>query len=223
MNRDGDALRALREMAHDMDLLLELNAALKLETQWLAQGIRLQDQEHAAAIESFGARVRELIVERDRYKARAEEKRALRVELEEALGIESLPPTAADESLRRGLEVIGALRAQRDMTDAAFRASASREAALRARVAELEQVVIASLKAAPVGYIPTHTAERLPEIIADMTTACREHSEEREQAEARVAELEAALRDAVGMGHDDNPTSPWEHGRQTTPRSPRQF
>ena len=75
----------------------------------------------------------------------------------------------------------------------------SREAALRARVAELEQIVIASLKAAPVGYIPTHTAERLPEIIADMTTACREHSEEREQAEARVAELEAALRDAVGM------------------------
>lgn len=73
------------------------------------------------------------------------------------------------------------------------------EAALRARVAELEQIVIASLKAAPVGYIPTHTAERLPEIIADMTTACREHSEEREQAEARVAELEAALRDAVGM------------------------
>ncbi len=153
MNRDGDALRALREMAHDMDLLLELNAALKWETQWLAQGIRLQDQEHAAAIESFGARVRELIVERDRYKARAEEKRALRVELEEALGIESLPPTAADESLRRGLEVIGALRAerdqertmrqtmetrhgevvaglaalraQRDMTDAAFRASAN--------------------------------------------------------------------------------------------------
>ena len=75
---DGDALRALREMAHDMDLLLELNAALKMETQWLAQGIRTQDQEHAAAIESFGARVRELIVERDRYKARAEEKRMQR-------------------------------------------------------------------------------------------------------------------------------------------------
>ena len=74
----------------------------------------------------------------------------------------------------------------------------SREAALRARVAELEQIVIASLKAAPVGYIPTHTAERLPEIIADMTTACREHSEEREQAEARVAELEAALREVEG-------------------------
>lgn len=34
----GAALRALREMAHDMDLLLELNAALKWETQWLAQG-----------------------------------------------------------------------------------------------------------------------------------------------------------------------------------------
>ena len=66
------------------------------------------------------------------------------------------------------------------------------------RNAELEQIVIASLKAAPVGYIPTHPAERLPEIIADMTTACREHSEEREQAEARVAELEAALREVEG-------------------------
>lgn len=65
--------------------------------------------------------------------------------------------------------------------------------ALRARVAELEQIVAASLKAAPVGHIPTHTAERLPEIIADIATACSEQSEEREQAEARVAELVAAL------------------------------
>lgn len=114
---DGDAVRVLREMSHDMDLLLERNAALKWETQWLAEGIRRQDEEHAGEVEQFAARVTELIIERDRYKARADEKRALRVELEQALGIESLPPTAADESLRRGLETIKALKNDRERLD----------------------------------------------------------------------------------------------------------
>lgn len=74
--------------------------------------------------------------------------------------------------------------------DQAWHEESAESDALRARVAELEQIVAASLKAAPVGHIPTHTAERLPEIIADIATACSEQSEEREQAEARVAEVE---------------------------------
>ena len=67
---------------------------------------------------------------------------------------------------------------------------------LAARVAELEGIIAACLNAAPVGHIPSHTASNLPEIVADMVVACREHSDEREAAEARVAELEAEIRAA---------------------------
>lgn len=59
------------------------------------------------------------------------------------------------------------------------------------RIEELMGIIAAALKAAPVGHVPSHTAENLPAIVADMVAACREHSEEREVAEAKVAELEA--------------------------------
>ena len=60
---DGDAVRVLREMSHDMDLLLERNAALKWETQWLAEGIRMQDEEHAREIERFTVELERFAVE----------------------------------------------------------------------------------------------------------------------------------------------------------------
>ena len=51
-------------------------------------------------------RIIQLICERDRLQYRAQERRALRTEIEAALGMESLPGDVEDSSLKRGLAII---------------------------------------------------------------------------------------------------------------------
>lgn len=81
-------------------------------------------------------RILALIHERDTYKARAEERRALRVEIEQALGMESKPGDTSDDALKQGLATIAALRA------ALARVTAERDEEAR-HANELQQLVFA--------------------------------------------------------------------------------
>jgi hypothetical protein len=55
------------------------------------------------------------------------------------------------------------------------------------RLAEEQNILKQCLSAMPVGYIPTHTAENLPEMIDDLAKALAEETTERENLELELA------------------------------------
>jgi uncharacterized protein YggE len=55
-------------------------------------------------------------------------------------------------------------------------------------LAEARELLIKCLSIMPVGYVPTHTAENLPEMIGDLAKALAEETTEREQLERELAE-----------------------------------
>jgi chromosome segregation ATPase len=57
----------------------------------------------------------------------------------------------------------------------------------RDRLAEVQNLLEQCLSAMPVGYIPTHTAENLPEMIGDLAKALAEETTERENLERELA------------------------------------
>lgn len=62
-------------------------------------------------------RIIQLICERDRLQYRAQERRALRTEIEAALGMESLPGDVEDSSLKRGLAVIAGWKQELEVSE----------------------------------------------------------------------------------------------------------
>jgi hypothetical protein len=54
-------------------------------------------------------------------------------------------------------------------------------------LAEAQNLLKQCLSAMPVGYIPTHTAENLPEMIGDLAKALAEETTERENLERELA------------------------------------
>jgi len=56
----------------------------------------------------------------------------------------------------------------------------------RDRLAEAQNILKQCLSAMPVGYIPTHTAENLPEMIGDLAKALAEETAEREKFEREL-------------------------------------
>ena len=74
-------------------------------------------------------RIVALICERDRLQYRAQERRALRTEIEQALGMESLPGDFEDSSLKRGLAIIAGWKQEiAALTADLARVTAAREA-----------------------------------------------------------------------------------------------
>jgi hypothetical protein len=57
----------------------------------------------------------------------------------------------------------------------------------RDRLVEEQNLLKQCLSAMPVGYIPTHTAENLPEMICDLAKALAEETTERENLERELA------------------------------------
>jgi hypothetical protein len=57
----------------------------------------------------------------------------------------------------------------------------------RDRLVEEQNLLKQCLSAMPVGYIPTHTAENLPEMIGDLAKALAEETTERENLERELA------------------------------------
>jgi hypothetical protein len=71
------------------------------------------------------------------------------------------------------------------------------------------------LSAMPVGYIPTHTAENLPEMICDLAKALAEETTERENLERELAtvteqrdRLAEALKEIYNVSSFDYDTMP---------------
>ena len=58
---------------------------------------------------------------------------------------------------------------------------------LERNLAEAQNLLKQCLSAMPVGYIPTHTAENLPEMIGDLAKALAEETTERENLERELA------------------------------------
>jgi chromosome segregation ATPase len=58
---------------------------------------------------------------------------------------------------------------------------------LERELAEAQNLLKQCLSAMPVGYIPTHTAENLPEMICDLAKALAEETTERENLERELA------------------------------------
>ncbi len=58
---------------------------------------------------------------------------------------------------------------------------------LERELAEAQNLLKQCLSAMPVGYIPTHTAENLPEMIGDLAKALAEETTERENLERELA------------------------------------
>jgi hypothetical protein len=79
---------------------------------------------------------------------------------------------------------------------------------LQRELAEARELLIKCLSVMPVGYIPTHTVENLPEMIGDLAKALAEETTEREQLERELAEARKqrdALADALEMITTHNP------------------
>jgi chromosome segregation ATPase len=58
---------------------------------------------------------------------------------------------------------------------------------LERKLAEAQNLLKQCLSAMPAGYIPTHTAENLPEMISDLAKALAEETAERENLEQKLA------------------------------------
>jgi predicted RNase H-like nuclease (RuvC/YqgF family) len=58
---------------------------------------------------------------------------------------------------------------------------------LKAELAEARNILKQCLSMMPVGYIPTHTVENLPEMIGDLAKALAEETTEREKLERELA------------------------------------
>jgi DNA repair ATPase RecN len=95
----------------------------------------------------------------------------------------------------------------------------------RDRLAEAQNILKQCLSAMPVGYIPTHTAENLPEMIGDLAKALAEETAEREKFEQElkaVTEQRDRLAEAMRVintydpvdGQCDDGYSPVFHARK---------
>jgi hypothetical protein len=60
---------------------------------------------------------------------------------------------------------------------------------LERELAEAQNILKQCLSIMPVGYVPTHTVENLPEMIGDLAKALAEETTEREQLERELAEM----------------------------------
>jgi predicted RNase H-like nuclease (RuvC/YqgF family) len=60
---------------------------------------------------------------------------------------------------------------------------------LERELAEAQNILKQCLSIMPVGYIPTHTVENLPEMIGDLAKALAEETTEREQLERELTEM----------------------------------
>ena len=67
---------------------------------------------------------------------------------------------------------------------------------LQRELAEARELLIKCLSIMPVGYVPTHTTENLPEMIGDLAKALAEETTEREKLER---ELNEAREDAANQ------------------------
>jgi predicted RNase H-like nuclease (RuvC/YqgF family) len=59
---------------------------------------------------------------------------------------------------------------------------------LERELAKAQNILKQCLSIMPVGYVPTHTVENLPEMIGDLAKALAEETTEREQLERELAE-----------------------------------
>jgi predicted RNase H-like nuclease (RuvC/YqgF family) len=64
---------------------------------------------------------------------------------------------------------------------------------LEREFAKAREILIKCLSIMPVGYVPTHTLENLPEMIGDLAKALAEETTEREQLERELAEAKFDL------------------------------
>jgi predicted RNase H-like nuclease (RuvC/YqgF family) len=60
---------------------------------------------------------------------------------------------------------------------------------LERELTEARNILKQCLSIMPVGYIPTHTAENLPEMIGDLAKALAEETTEREKLERELADM----------------------------------
>ena len=60
---------------------------------------------------------------------------------------------------------------------------------LERQLADARELLIKCLSIMPVGYIPTHTEENLPEMIGDLAKALAEETTEREKLEHELSEM----------------------------------
>jgi hypothetical protein len=59
---------------------------------------------------------------------------------------------------------------------------------LKRKLAKAQNILKQCLSIMPVGYVPTHTVENLPEMIGDLAKALAEETTEREQLERELGE-----------------------------------
>jgi predicted RNase H-like nuclease (RuvC/YqgF family) len=97
---------------------------------------------------------------------------------------------------------------------------------LQRELAEARELLIKCLSVMPVGYVPTHTVENLPEMIGDLAKALADETTECEQLERELAEARKqrdTLAEALEMvathkyadGQCDNGYSPQYVAKQT--------
>jgi predicted RNase H-like nuclease (RuvC/YqgF family) len=60
---------------------------------------------------------------------------------------------------------------------------------LERELAEAQNILKQCLSIMPVGYVPTHTAENLPEMIGDLAKALAEETTEREKLERELSDM----------------------------------
>jgi predicted RNase H-like nuclease (RuvC/YqgF family) len=79
---------------------------------------------------------------------------------------------------------------ERELAEAKFDLQFRRDLyALQSKeLAKTRELLIKCLSIMPVGYVPTHTVENLPEMIGDLAKALTEETTEREQLERELAE-----------------------------------
>jgi len=90
---------------------------------------------------------------------------------------------------------------------------------LERELAEAQNLLKQCLSAMPVGYIPTHTAENLPEMICDLAKALAEETTERENLErelAAVTEQRDRLAEAINVSLARAYASGYMHGHEAT-------
>jgi chromosome segregation ATPase len=70
---------------------------------------------------------------------------------------------------------------------------------LERKLAEVQNLLKQCLSSMPVGYIPTHTAENLPEMIGDLAKALAEETTERENLERELGAINAERAESRGL------------------------